>query len=355
MTDKQIKNVKPLYKMFSAKDYNYGAVENNRIFMSKPTIFNDVFDSCVLVDYHEFERKYLLKKFSDNEEYCKVISGLSFYHGALEALSGYINNTPENMEIELEYITGKRKGEYNPPFDKNKVGQEIKELYDSYIAEIEKIRASYYVACFTENKPEKNISMWYFYANEYKGFCAEYSFERLIWDMGSSRVAPDDLDYRLCKHIRKVIYYDYVKTIDIDHLLDIPLEQVYTDKEINSFVFKAIYHKNKSWKNENEWRLIIKEEELFLKDVLISKTDSGVLIQFPFLHRLYCFEDKASEKFMEMAGKQNVPISIFSFNNGILNLIDVGQNHKINFAVRLSRMLGKEIKVDFFDDKKVGQ
>lgn len=343
MTNKQIKKLKPLYKMFSTKAHNYSTIVDKKLFLSTPKLFNDVFDGCVGFEYAEFEKKYLLKKYRDNSEYCDVISKAYLSKGALDTLIDYIEFRVENLEKRLDYLIGNSTEEYIPQIDREKLEKEIKRLYNSYLREVNKIRDSYYVACFTKTPPNQNASMWYFYTDNYQGFCCEFSLDRVRYDLYSDRVTADDYDYNICRRLHKVRYTTSPICINIDHLLTISPSEVYCDKEVNQSIFNAFCTKNISWRNEKEWRLIIKKEDIFFEKFESSAENNGVIISFPFLQRLSIVDIKDNndnkKKVCDMAISLKVPISLYDVDIGQSRFVDIGKNLEGNLYLQLDKVI----------------
>ena len=343
MNNKQMENLRPLYKMFSPKNHNYETISNGKLFLATPKLFNDVFDGCVSFEYAEFEKKYLLKKYTDNNEYCEAINRANFLKGALDSLIEYIDSRVENMEKRVNYLLGKSTEDYIPLIDKQKLSKEIRRLYNSYLKQINAIRNSYYVACFTETPPNQNASMWYFYTNNYKGFCCEFSLDRVRYDLYSSRVTNDDYDYNICKRLHKVKYTNITACIDIDYLLTIHPSNVYWDKRINASIFNAFCIKNKSWRNEKEWRLIIKKEDIFFTKFEHTIISNGVIINFPFLQRLSVVDIKYNnhnkKKACDVAITRKVPISLYNIDIGQSRFVDIGKNLDGNLYLELEKCI----------------
>ena len=337
MTRKQLQNLKPLYKMFSAKKHNYETLEEGKLFLASPKLFNDVFDGCIYFDYLEFEKKYLLKKYIHNNEYCEVIKKSKEYDSALENLVRYIGFRKENLYAILDSINLGTEEEYISPIDKSLLEKEIKNKYKAYLKEINKIRNSYYVACFTEAKPENNVSMWYFYAKNYNGFCCEFALDKNRHNLNSSEFTKDDYELNIWKRLHKVNYNAPIPRINVDYLLTLKMKDVYHDKIINKIVEKSFTYKNRSWKNENEWRLIIKREDDFLEKCDREDVLGGIKINYPFLTKLYIVRKRENkekvEKIKGIIKAQGVPVEMYDIGKGHCSFLEFKNDINIDLML----------------------
>ncbi len=282
---------KTFYKMFSDLNYNFDAIYNQQLFLCKPSFFNDPFDSFIGIDEHEFEIKYMQKNSLN------YINGLDI---------NYVKETLQKILYEKDYVS------YN-----NLIKQKVKNEYNKYVNKLNEIRDNYYIACFTLNPPQHNMAMWSFYANNYKGFCCDVDFNKLKFDLYSSRI--NKYQKFIFNRIKKVEYKKMI-AINIDKLLDADFDNLDKDAYIKSAITKAIITKDKQWSYENEYRLIIHKDDLqkisevFRRYYIIK--DNGVLIDFPFISGIYIKENSISTDNL-----QNIKNISNKLHIGIKNLV----------------------------------
>ena len=341
MTDKKLVFLGTLYKMFSTKELNYKTISEKRIFLSSPRLFNDKFDGCVRVDYREFEKKYLTKMYKDNPKYLEIIKKAQYFESAIDCLYNQVD-----FEREAEFFLENKMHLFKPTIDKVQLKELVKNKYNQYVSQIKEIRNSYYVACFSKCEPKKNISMWNFYADSYKGFCVSYSFNRVEHNLFSTRIRSNDYDYCICKNLHKVIYTDSPVEMDIDHLLTLKPKDVYFDKRINALVKKALCRKNSSWKNEKEIRLILKKEDAFMtvfKERITIIGNKGIKIDFPFISNISICNLKTNKKnilkTIDMAYKLKAILYLYCVDTAQNMMINEGDELETNKEIWLERIM----------------
>lgn len=164
---KTCKEDEKIYKFFPGRKYNLEGIKDKKIYLSRADQFNDPFDCLFLENCHSKEVYDQLK------------------------------------EVDLAY----------EEYEKQCVSDK----------KSEKIRKSIYVTCFSESMD--NNSMWSYYADEHKGFCAEYKLKDLYKEHG----------------ILPIVYVDKKPVLD---------ENNKNYKQLIALI------KHSSWKHEKEWRIV---------------------------------------------------------------------------------------------------
>jgi hypothetical protein len=138
--------------------------------------------------------------------------------------------------------------------------------------------------------------MWAHYADNCNGLCAEYSFQKVIYDIPSVRC--DNYGKYLLEHCFKVKYVEEVKSIiklDCDKLLKIPLNDIDNNKYVISNVIKSLTRKQKQWGYEKEYRIILRNNDNNID--IIANNSAGFKIKFPYISNLYyCIYVKKQKK-----------------------------------------------------------
>lgn len=274
----------PIYSFFRGKSYDFSTLENQEIFLSYANTFNDKFEGSIFVDYKEFEEQYLhnfvgdgyFQELSSKFKFCKDISILDeiFIHTDVNGLS-----IPNDMSMGIKELLIHT--------DWKKFKNRLEKTYQKYLCEIDKVRKSFGIKCFTVIPPETNSIMWAYYGNNYKGFCCNFSLGKIVYDLPSSRC--DEYGKFICEHFEKVKYVDnFAPSIKIDcsKLLEIPIDKIKFSQYIIDAVKKSLAIKQSQWKHEKEIRLIIKDDENI---EIIQRTKYGFKIKFPYLSAIsYC-------------------------------------------------------------------
>lgn len=262
------KNEIELYKMYANEDYNFSAIKNQKLYLSKPSCFNDKFDCFIGIDKTEFTKAYLLKHFesiSKAENFSK-----QEINETLKKLAFTIPKFSNNANVKLCCLEDLD----DLPLLTPSLEREINYLYNQYTKSISKLKDNFYIACFTKIKPENNMVMWNHYANCYRGFCSKFVLK-----------STDNLFSKL----KEVKYSNKIISVDCSKLLSIPLDKLDKNRYIRSLIKKALYLKNKQWAYEKEIRIILCEDDLTSYNII--KLENGILTDFPFLNELYVYSD----------------------------------------------------------------
>lgn len=181
-----------LYKYRSISKYSISDIINNKITMTSPKEFNDIYDSTVHTDYTEILAKNIKK--------------LNFLSNKL----GYGDFYTDEMKTDAK-IHYRNKSQH---------------MMDYFLND-------FYIDSYTTDY--KNILMWSHYADESAGMCIEYNFNK------SNR--------RIQNRIYKSTYI--TQPINVAKLIDSK-----ENREISLAILLSIISKNHNWKYEKEWRII---------------------------------------------------------------------------------------------------
>ena len=188
---------KKLYKYRVINGYTFDLLENSSIYHSHKDSFNDPFDGI-----NSFKLNF-------NQEDIVEFVNASLSQQNQDKRDGLINffiKNPAKFEEDIRNIA------------------------------IRKIQ-NYGIACFT-TKPN-DLLMWSHYGDQHKGLCLELEFAEEIELMKNNKI---DIENFNMFYIRKVSYTEKFPIIDI--------------KDIVKDRFSPIYHKEKRWEYENEFRSI---------------------------------------------------------------------------------------------------
>jgi len=170
------------------------AIAKDELWLSSPKEFNDPFDCIINMDY-ELEITDIFIN------YCNQIFGEEHTKEVLNCSKELIHKTAEEVRSQL-------------------------------IEQDEKIKNNVFVSCFSEFSNMKSLLMWGHYANNHKGFCAEYDYGDMIMKFPEG-VIP--------------ILYD-----DNYYLND----NCKNEKEYREYRLRVAFTKAREWEKENEWRIL---------------------------------------------------------------------------------------------------
>lgn len=274
---------KPFYSFFRGRDYDFKTLTEGKIFLSRAEKFNDKFEGRCYVDPIEFQEEYLRLKVGDRL-YNEIIERFKFCNDAdiISALSlvtsPSANLFPRDTSSELR--------EFLCKYEARKFEAAIKRKYHAYCREIERVRNSFGIKCFTTVPPQKNSVMWVYYGNDYKGFNCEFSLHQIAYDIPSARC--DEYGKYICEHFYRVKYvanFDPHVKIDCGKLLQIPLKEVYSSPYIIRCVKRSLSIKQSQWQHENEIRLIIRDADPLIDVKICGK--NGFKVKFPYTQKIY--------------------------------------------------------------------
>lgn len=239
-----------LYRYRACNENNFTALQENKFLLTKPTLFNDPYDSLLFID-----RQKIINDLTQNQEFDIV-----------EKLQNDAEFKEEQMQLLGEDFVEKHSA--LQPF-KNSKEKEIynqisNKIYTKFVDQLidESLKAmkqSSLVACLSEDF--ESILMWSHYADNHKGFVLNYNFKRRYSiETGIPGVKATEF---ADKKMFPVRYSDkrfdatyYVEFHFIDNYfrsIGIKLNQPFFDK---LFYYKILLFKSTNWQYEKEWRII---------------------------------------------------------------------------------------------------
>lgn len=220
----------PLYKYSKIDKFSLANLENDTVWLSKATKFNDPYDSALTIgtkDNHDNEnRNGLYERFAENfglkpKEVEQLMDGYPIEEGLHRLLEQHpdFQNNPELITLVKE---------------KYRNSTDI--LYEKYASDITNLyQERTFATCFSEEPA--SMLMWSHYADNHQGMVLEYQFLNIDLEK--------DIDVFI--GLNPVIY--------TDNLLNLQEYKGVRDKI--SIPTLAAISKSKEWSYEKEWRLII--------------------------------------------------------------------------------------------------
>lgn len=304
---------KKLYRYRKCTDRELLILEKNAIWLSDPRSFPDMFDATMPVestDYLDFEYAFyctqeLAYKALQNvaaEDGQPIPDKDSFYAAMYQAMEEY--DTQEKLDEKLlelfgeeEYYKMRRKG--LPSLDFSKPVERTREFLSLLP---QSPRNSLAIASFTTRNDNRN--MWENYAQNYTGFCVEYDFSNVICNL-SSKNAWDVLHLLPIKYYRKRPLFDYDNILH--ELIDADVNQCDFHLDADDFLaqyYRAITAKLYDYRAEQEWRLVMKRENI------------GEY-EFPYAKKVFIGKDMSmdgTQRVREVVDKLGIPVFVQTIN-----------------------------------------
>ena len=321
---------KKLYKFRRCSLRNFKMLEQNCIWMAPGKDFYDPTDSTINIDFKRNGKQieawlndnYPLLAFKFSQSLC-VRLGVEMpysYEDFLEYMGSCLDKNGDVIEDkEADFLRAHAPQEELHRMDqtllslqqaRQNLSQQEEGWTNALIDAIENMRTTMrsksLIYCMTEGYD--NASLWENYADTYKGFCIEYSFE----DFDSqSFEAYKNLAYLfpMTYRVRKP-YFNMVPFIEGF------FQQLFTgdtswqqDPAIDADLNMQLYYKRQEYEFEHEWRFV-------LSDKFINKQF------FPFISALYAGKDIKLgnlRRLCSIARKLNVPVykqALNRTNNG---------------------------------------
>lgn len=229
-----IKNKDCLFRYRSCNESSLKALEQNRLYFSNPSSFNDPYDNLVYADSSKIV----------NEIIGSLNAGMDDYINK----NVFMNRYPYNIGAAMWKL--------------NKDGtikEHIKRIYAAIDAVRIHIRKNSRVICFSE--VNDSMLMWSHYADYHKGFLLVYDKEKIE---NSHRFDTNDNEITEKMKLMQVNYVsnqtdlttevlEYVRNNIFENLGDVPCQ----DSTISPAKIRTVIcEKARDWSYEKEWRLI---------------------------------------------------------------------------------------------------
>lgn len=189
-----------LFRYRSCNEYAIDEIKNQYVYMSKPSDFNDPFDSSA---------RNAIKDMILKDKKLKI----------------HLDNIKKNIGESYDDNIAKTLIEC--------VAQEEDKNVSNYI------QNDLRIACFTDVGSDKkpiNLPMWYHYADKYQGICIEYDMKNFLKEHQASWLLP-------VKYTNKPLKF-------LHHIKDV---------ENSAAELLISIHKDRTWSYENEWRFVLCE------------------------------------------------------------------------------------------------
>lgn len=277
------------------RNYSIEALESNEVYLNKPSLFDDVFDSEISITLDEFEENMIKTlmcwsncKSPEKTSINDMINEFIVHVNTLLQEKRSLNNIfetdqcEEAEKLQAEIIAYKWMIE-SKRYDLttallNVIKSEYREFSD-------KLQNVFRVACFSST-PMSQLMWGGAYANEHRGFCLEYT------------VQPDKKYENLIQNVWPVIYSKRRRTVT-NAIMEVYFSNWKNDA-LRDLYLNGVLRKSIDWAYQYEWRLVLppqKDQEAFQTEFFpITKVFLG--------NRM---EIKERKKIIDICKRKNIP------------------------------------------------
>lgn len=271
---------KHLFKYYSPTSENILDIQNQKLWFSHPTFFNDPFDCNIGYDSEKYEKNRLLKFIEDSGCVDKDLKNGFTVEEKQRIQRCYLGETIYwTTKYESFYDVKRKLFESKSKEYRDKVDKYLRVQIEQIDYKIEKLKnINIRVACFSELDKYKEfhnqILMWSHYADNHKGFCVEYDLELLKkeieFTLKEYEFYKDKDKYLKERNIAivkaglfPVEYTSNRVNIPVSKLNQIDFDDIGRIKynsNIDELIYKTFIVKSSKWSYEKEWRIIIDDK-----------------------------------------------------------------------------------------------
>lgn len=240
-----------LFRLRSYNDYSIEELENESIYLPRPSEFNDIFDT-----YIRFDKEKLIdfvSRSASPQSMERFINSTQFSDGLLPA-----EFSEEMAKLAKEYDFLKVAPMVYPKYMEH-VRNNVEKL-------VESVRNTVVCSCFTENIYAP--TMWGYYADSGKGFAIEYDLDEHVFGIRKVYVDPNHYGFF---SIMPVIYSkdqldanEYANQL----LMELCSPHLIPNLRTKDYLWKTkiALFKDDDWRLEKEWRIVSTFEEFTAYD-----------------------------------------------------------------------------------------
>lgn len=317
---------KKLYKFRPCEERHFQLLEEKCIWMPPANTFVDLFDSTINIDLSENSEEFepwLLKNYPilcfDFSKMLFESKGLPTPYTHADFMEYNRTCLDENgdpiEDKEQAFLIAHASPEELPHM--NEIFQQLKVMRNRFNEQVEPalaaindtistmrthVREISLVYCMTERYD--NRTLWENYADNYKGFCIEYSFKHFLdapFDDYKNLIYMFPMTYRKVKP-----YFNMVPFVDGVFRQFIYKDETWKDDPgLNADLNMQLFYKSKDYEYEHEWRFSI-------KNAGNSKQ------RFPFINAIYVGHSIAPHnlnRILSIAANLHIPVYQQKLNN----------------------------------------
>jgi hypothetical protein len=293
---------KKLYRYRNCTDYSFDALENDKFLLTKPTLFNDPYDSLLYINRQKIIDEITKPSKGKEDIIHKLNTDLDFRKSQIELLG--------NEFVEKFSKVESFKNEIEKEVYKSLSNTIHSKFIDDLIDEsIKSLKQSSLVGCLSERID--SVLMWSHYAENHTGFALNYDFnERYSMDTKITGLkATEFTDKKLFpvkytnQRFNATYYVEFHFIDNYYRSIGLELKKPFFDK---LFYYKILLFKSMDWEYEKEWR-IIKQTNLNYDDNK-SNIDFIENIKPKEIYLGANIEKSNKDRLIEISKSKNIPI-----------------------------------------------
>lgn len=294
------------------ENYSIQALINNTVFMQSPSLFDDVYDSDISLNYDEYEKIRLLEycercELNVNESMSTQEIGNILLHAIYESfkITGKFNSVFKRKPIsEIEKLSNKNfslKLE-NEFLKGNDFGRALACIINTDFMEYSRYLQNIFRATCFATTPYSQLMWGGAYADRHKGFCIEYT------------VLPNDPQYEIIFYNLFPMIYCKVRPNMTERLTKVQNKE-FTKEIVWDIYFHGVLRKSIDWAFQNEWRLLLpmkrnqEKKDYCMQFFPITKVFLGS--RMPIIAR---------KEIIEICNDKNIPYSGVTRNPNIFEM-----------------------------------
>ena len=238
-------------------NYSQQALIDNTVYLQTPTLFDDVYDSDITLDYQEYELLRTMEyckrcgievndKWTNQESGDALVKALWPYYlqnNIERAFTVVPQNELERLSNQMFCLTVISECKSLSNFGEA-VSKAISKEYQQYS---EALKKTFRIACFTTT-PYSQLMWGGSYADQHRGFCVEYT------------ILPQEAKYQdVFLNLFPMVYCKIRP--DVTRRLVEAKDKAYTTDVLWDIYFHGALRKSIDWAYQNEWRLLLPKGE----------------------------------------------------------------------------------------------
>lgn len=311
-----------LYRFRKCKEIEFDSLNENYIWLSLASEFDDIMDSTIKYDIELDKEKilniylewlpFILKTELSKKKYGNVFSDLNLNKKIVDEYKANFSKDDYNIKNNKVRLYLMSKGlkanqvdliirKLNSFICSEELDKKVDQIIEEFKTNMQYLKDYYYVCCFTEKL--ENDNLWETYADNYTGFCIEYSFD-------SSRKT---VLYNMLYNFAPMLYEEK-KAIDLVEIFKIAKKkycrEYYDTRIIHQLELTMNLHsriKNITYDHEMEWRFFQKKDDIIDRKYC-----------FPFISRIILGKDikkRNRSRLINIAREKNIEIYQQEYNS----------------------------------------
>jgi hypothetical protein len=247
-----------LYKFRPPTNYAIDNLEQDTVWLNKPSEYNDPFEFAEHIDFDKIYNTY--NELNREEVISMIASKQTLPDDVLKTIREAANPLRAATEYQLAFLGQKNPDETTVLIDL--IEQALKQQFkNNHQKKISFFQDAMKVCSFCESP--NHLLMWGHYTHNYTGFCIEYNIHK--W-------AKDD--------IRKRMLYPVIYSQNLYEATDHFLQHIHTESFNVLYPILSGSTKSKEWLYEQEWRFIFNIGPDFPQQNYFMDCQSKVFIGF---------------------------------------------------------------------------